>query len=365
MKLLLVEDSALMRRVLREGFAQETDIEILFARDGEDAIEKLERFQPDVITLDINMPRMDGLTCLAHIMETRPCPVIMLSSLTEKGAIATFEALELGATDFVAKPDGTVSTDISGIIDELLAKIRTAYRKSTKTPKSGGISLRQPANLNKPTVPVAVDPRVLKMRPKIDLVVIGSSTGGPGIVQSILECMPTGLPAPIVIAQHMPPKFTSTFASRLDATCKVDVIEVTEAMPLVAGCVYLASGGRDLVFSRKFNRLMAQPVKSDPRYTWHPSISRMVESALGVLDPKRLVGIMLTGMGDDGSSEMARIHQSGGVTIAESEASAAVFGMPGKLIEKAGATCVLDAADIPDQLLRWFGSAAVLRKTKC
>lgn len=363
MKLLLVEDSALMRRVLRESFASERDIEIMFARDGEDALEKLEQFQPDVITMDINMPKMDGLTCLAHIMDRRKTPVIMLSSLTDKGTAATFEALELGAVDFVAKPDGTVSVDLSSVVDDLHQKVRSAYDASAsrRTRAVRGFA----ANRNTQQASPAEARRLNLARPRTELLMIGSSTGGPGIVQNILEQMTGSFPLPILIAQHMPPKFTTTFAQRLDSSCPMDVIEVTEPMPLAAGKVYLAAGGKDVIVNRKFNRLMAEPATSDPRFPWHPSVSRMVMTALDKVDAKNLIGVMLTGMGDDGSTEMAQIHQRGGVTIAQSEDSSAVFGMPGKLIEKDGATAVLDAEDIPEQMKRWLGMVAPIRRSKC
>ncbi|OUD10610.1 hypothetical protein BVC71_03720 [Marivivens niveibacter] len=355
MKLLMVEDSALMRRVLRENVSADRRIDLAFARNGEDAIDKLQSFEPDVITMDINMPKMDGLTCLAHVMDIRPCPVIMLSSLTEKGATATFEALELGAVDFVAKPDGTVSTDISSIIDDLMQKVWSAFRT------------RKPASIKKmkpPAAPVR-NPMMDRARPRVELILIGSSTGGPGVVQHLLENLPSHLPVPILIAQHMPPRFTTTFAGRLGQICRHPVIEVTQTTPLEPGTVYLAAGGKDVVVDRKFNRLVASPVRSDPQFPWHPSVSRMCLTALDKIEPAKLIGVMLTGMGDDGSAEMARIHQRGGVTIAESADTAAVFGMPGKLIEKDGASVVLPFPDIPEQLSRWLGQSAPIRRRQC
>ena len=355
MKLLMVEDSALMRRVLRENVSADQRIDLAFARNGEDAIEKLQSFEPDVITMDINMPKMDGLTCLAHVMDIRPCPVIMLSSLTEKGASATFEALELGAVDFVAKPDGTVSTDISTIFDDLMKKVWSAYRT------------RKPVTSNKvtPAITPARHPQTDRARPRVELILVGSSTGGPGVVQHLLENLPPHLPVPILIAQHMPPRFTTTFASRLGQICRHPVIEVTQTTPLEPGTIYLAAGGKDVIVERKFNRLVASPMQSDAQYTWHPSVSRMCLTALNKIDPTKLIGVMLTGMGDDGSDEMARIHQQGGVTIAESADTAAVFGMPAKLIEKNGATCVLPFPDIPEQLSRWLGQSSPVRRRQC
>jgi two-component system chemotaxis response regulator CheB len=365
MKLLIVEDSALMRRVLRENFADQDDLDLAFARDGEDALEKLESFEPDVITLDINMPKMDGLTCLAHIMERRPCPVIMLSSLTDKGAVATFEALELGAVDFVAKPDGTVSVNLESVMGELKRKIRSAASGRTARASRPTRRTRTPASRPRAIAPAAVTRRKVTRTYVPDLLLIGSSTGGPGSLQTLLEGIPAEFPAPILIAQHMPPKFTAAFAKRLNDTCNVEVVEVSETRLLHAGVVYLAAGGCDVVVRKKLNRLVAEPATSDPHFVWHPSVSRMVASALDHVPANRLMGVMLTGMGDDGSDEMAEIHKQGGSTIAESQETAAVFGMPGQLIEKDGASVVLPVHEIAAELCRWTSSLSSARRRQC
>ncbi|MGB0904238.1 MAG: chemotaxis-specific protein-glutamate methyltransferase CheB, partial [Mangrovicoccus sp.] len=328
MRLLIVDDSALMRRMLKDCFADQPDIVVETARDGVDALEKLHAFQPDVITLDINMPRMDGLTCLAHIIEERPCPVIMVSSLSEKGAIATFEALELGATDYVTKPDGTVSLSLEQIFEELRAKVRAAAGSQTRSaPKRD----RRPA---KPQSAAKLD-RELEQEtdPDFDpefgdpseaptgvkLVIIGSSTGGPRVVEDILWTIPGNFPVPILICQHMPPRFTRIFSERLATKCDLQIHELARPMPLEPGHAYIAAGARDVVVSHRFRRIIAKPVEPDPRHTWHPSVSRLCASALDNFDPPDLLGVMLTGMGDDGSTEMAAMHHGGARTIAESE----------------------------------------------
>ena len=369
MKLLIVEDSALMRRVLRENLADQVGLEIAFARDGEDALEKLDSFEPDVITLDINMPKMDGLTCLAHIMDRRPSPVIMLSSLTERGAVATFEALELGAVDFVAKPDGTVSQDMSSVMDELKQKIQAAGQSRTRAPRKSVVrSATPPAPSLKPR-PAQRTPSQLPRRVSrsegTDLLLIGSSTGGPGVLQAILEKIPADFPVPILIAQHMPAKFTATFSRRLNEACAIKVTEVSRVEQLLPGNVYLAAGGRDVVVRKKLNRLIAESVPVDANHVWHPSVSRLVSSAMEHISAHRLAGVMLTGMGDDGATEMACIHQNNGWTIAESSETAAVFGMPGQLIARNGASIVLPAHEIADALLRQFGRSASIGVRKC
>lgn len=352
MRLLIVDDSALMRTLLTECFATDPDIEVTTARDGEDALTKFAQLRPDIVTLDINMPRMDGLTCLAHMMEIERVPVIMVSSLTTRGALASFEALELGATDFVAKPGGTVSHNIREVFAELRAKVRSAGRK------------RRPARRQAPPEPQerrapARSAGQTEARP--ELVLIGVSTGGPAILGDILGALPASFPVPILIAQHMPPRFTGVFADRLNSTCALQVSELTKPCPLLPGQVHVISGGGDAEVTMRFRRLAATPVAIDDSYSWRPSVSRMVASALATLPATKLIGVQLTGMGDDGAREFARLHAEGGLTIAESEDSAAVFGMPMKLIDYGGATEILPSGQIAEQLIAWTSRVRVKR----
>ncbi|SOC21076.1 chemotaxis-specific protein-glutamate methyltransferase CheB [Rhodobacter maris] len=369
MRLLVVDDSALMRRMLQECFAGEPDIELLAARDGEDALAKLHSFAPDVITLDINMPKMDGLSCLARIMEERPCPVVMVSSLTERGALATFEALELGAVDYVAKPDGTVSLSLDLVYDELRAKVRAAF--AGKRAKARNAARPAPARLAPKAPPAAPAARVVQIgrnragSEPVELVVIGSSTGGPKTLGDILAALPADFPAPILIAQHMPPRFTRIYAERLAGICRIKIRELDRAQPLQPGTAYIAQGAKDVIVTRKMRRLCAEPMPLDGGLTWHPSVSRMVASALETLAPERLVGVMLTGMGDDGAAEMARIHQNGGRTIAESEETAVVWGMPQQLIAYDGASVVLPCDRVAEQLRHWLVVPAPQRTSQC
>lgn len=360
MRLLIVDDSALMRRMLQDCFANEPGIEVATARDGIDALEKLHAFRPDVITLDINMPKMDGLTCLAHIMEERPCPVVMVSSLSEKGAVATFEALELGAADYVTKPDGTVSLSLDLIFGELRSKVQAAGRSRSRLLRERPVRRRSP-----PADPEPLPQDAGTASGTVELVLIGSSTGGPRVLEDILRNLPADFPVPILVAQHMPPRFTRIFAERLADACNLKVQELDRAMPLEPGNAYIAPGAKDVEVSHQFRRTIARPVDADPSRTWHPSVSRMVASALDTFAPRQLLGVMLTGMGDDGSVEMARIHWGGGRTIAEAEATAVVWGMPQKLIEQDGASIVLPADRIAGQIRRWAVSSDRKRKTSC
>ncbi|MCU0895394.1 MAG: response regulator, partial [Rhodospirillales bacterium] len=226
MRLLVVDDSALMRRCLRECFETETDIELRTARDGQDALEQVKSFDPDVVTLDINMPVMDGLTCLSHIMTELPRPVVMLSSLTDAGALATFEALELGAVDYIPKPGGTVSLNLRAVFPDLIAKVRSAAEaRGRRRPLSERLRHDRPRVEGRPVqrLPVA---RAKAVEASADLVLVGVSTGGPRTLEDLLTQLPVDFPAPVLVAQHMPARFTSVFAERLNERCDIAVQEV-------------------------------------------------------------------------------------------------------------------------------------------
>lgn len=357
MRLLVVDDSALMRRYLRECFEDEPDIEVRTARDGRDALEQISRFDPDVVTLDINMPKMDGLTCLSHIMTDMPRPVVMVSSITERGALATYEALELGAVDYVTKPGGTVSLNLREVFPDLVEKVRAAYQPPTRWRQLA--SRRRRAESEKATARKPVR-RALALpegadTPSADAILIGVSTGGPRTLDIVLSALPEDFPIPIVVSQHMPARFTHVFANRLNEYCAITVQEVTAPTALSPGHVYIGRGDADVILSMRGNRLTVISAPQDPRFNWHPSVSRMVASAMSVVDPRRLIAVQLTGMGDDGAAEMAELASNGGRTIAESEQSAVIFGMPRELIVRGGATEVLPAERIAEQLLDWIG----------
>jgi two-component system, chemotaxis family, protein-glutamate methylesterase/glutaminase len=358
MRLLVVDDSALMRRCLRECFESQSDIELRAARDGQDALEQIQSFNPDVVTLDINMPVMDGLTCLSHIMADTPRPVVMVSSLTDKGALATFEALELGAIDYVTKPGGTVSLNLQAVFPDLIAKVRAAYRaRAPRQPLAQRLRaerLRVESARSAPSR--AARPGVGTSERSADLVLVGVSTGGPRTLEDVLVGLPADYPAPILVAQHMPARFTSVFAQRLDERCAIGVKEVVAPTPLQPGQVYIARGDADVTLSMRMNRLTAISTPLDAQYAWHPSVSRMVASAMAAVTSQRLIGVQLTGMGDDGAQEMARLRHQGGRTIAEAEETAVIFGMPKELIALGGATKVLPSHRIADQLLGWINS---------
>jgi two-component system chemotaxis response regulator CheB len=353
-KLLIVDDSALMRRQLTQIFASAGDFEICQARNGREAVEQNRTFQPDVVTLDINMPEMDGLTALSLIMAERPVAVVMVSSLTEKGALATFEALNLGAVDYIVKPDGTISLTIDKITDELVGKVRAAARARIKgkTPPVKGLAQRMRDDREK----IAVRPVVARRSIEEEgLVVVGVSTGGPRTLEAILPQLPADFPWPVLVAQHMPAAFTKSFADRLSRICALRVVEVSSPMPVEPGTVYIAKGGADMVVTQRAGKLIVLPKPESSQHLWHPSVELLGRSVLEHCDPVLVTGVMLTGMGHDGADAFTEIKQRGGRTIAESEASCVVFGMPKELIEKRGASLVLAAERIAAQLNVWAG----------
>ncbi len=341
-KILIVDDSALMRKLLRGFFENAGGFQVEVARNGIEAIEKNLSFEPDLITLDINMPEMDGITALSHIMAKRPVPVIMVSSLTEKGALATFEALNLGAVDYVTKPGGTISLNIEEIRDELLQKVKTALRARFR--------VRQ---LSKKAQ--AVD--ALKPKPKSPdregLVIIGVSTGGPRTLEEILPELPVDFPMPVVVAQHMPPTFTRSFAERLNTLCNLNVLEVSQPLTLEVGNIYIGRGGSDVVVTKRLGKLMVVSRPEDKAFLWHPSVELLGRSVLEHCNPSSVIAVMLTGMGYDGAEAFTELKKRGARTIAESEDSAVVFGMPRELIERGGATLVLPAEKVARQVLSW------------
>lgn len=337
-KILVVDDSALMRRAIRE-MLEKHGYEVITAKNGVEAVELNLKEKPDAITLDINMPVMDGITALSRIMQERPVPVIMVSSLTTEGALVTLEALNLGAFDYVTKPGGTISLNIDEIEKELIEKLRLAL---------SGVKLRRRTALHRAT-PTKVKPEPLKRE---GLVIIGSSTGGPPVIEDILSQLPGDFPFPIVIAQHMPPTFTKSFAERLDKICALKVVEVNTPMELKAQCAYIGKGGTDVVIGRRRGTLFVLPKPEDPKYLWHPSVEALGKSALEHVDPSNIIAIMLTGMGYDGVESFSEIKKKGGFTIAEAEETCAVFGMPRALIERNGASMVLPNYKIAKQLIR-------------
>jgi two-component system chemotaxis response regulator CheB len=357
-KVLVVDDSALMRKLIT-GVLVEGGYEVKSARNGAEGVEMVVSWQPDAVTLDINMPEMDGLTALSLIMAARPTPVIMVSSLTEKGALATFEALALGAVDFIPKPGGTISLHVDQIKVILLDKVRSALRAQVGAqhgrPRAAPARPFAAKPATKPAaLPLAAGTPGRAGAQVPGLLLIGVSTGGPRTLEDILPKLPANFPWPVLVAQHMPANFTDTFARRMDTLCALKVVEAAGPMPLQVGHVYIGRGGTDIVVSDRAGVLHVAPRPETPTVLWHPSVEVMVESAMKFLPPQSLMGVMLTGMGNDGAAAMKRLHAAGGRTIAESAETAVVFGMPNELIELGGASLVLPCHAIAGQLRIWL-----------
>ena len=355
-RLLIVDDSPLMRRLLSGLFAAEEGFEVETARDGDEALEKLHSFRPDVITLDVHMPRVDGIACLDRIMIERPCPVVMISARTANGAAETIKALELGAVDFIPKPSGAVSLEMDTMAPRIVEKVRTAAAAKVKAStrladrvraRSRNVPGRRRAG-EQPMEPALPSVRSSGLP---GLVLVGTSTGGPRALEYLLEPLPASFPWPILVAQHMPAYFTSALAARLDRLCALDVVEVSTPVPVAPGKVYIARGEADMVIRQRGDALIATAAPADADYLWHPSTDRLVRSALRAVPPEQLVGVLMTGMGSDGASAMAEVKARGGRTIAEAEESAVVWGMPGELVKLGGATVVVPVERIADELV--------------
>jgi two-component system chemotaxis response regulator CheB len=361
-KVLVVDDSALVRKLFSRVLAEDSDFEVELARNGLEALAQLETFEPDVITLDVQMPQMDGLQCLDRIMVQRPCPVVMVSTVTEPGAEATLEALRLGAVDFVPKPAGAVSLRMQEFAPILKEKVRAAaaarlsatHRLRERVQfRTGGTIHARPA---KPPAQMLEGPEGT-----LDgdgLVLVGTSTGGPPALEELLVPLPATFPWPILVAQHMPATFTGPLAKRLARLCALQVLEVTHPTSLEPGCVYVGRGDADLVVSRRSAGLIAMTVPSRADYPWHPSTDRLVRSAMEHLAATQLVGVLMTGMGDDGAEAMTTLRAQGGITIAEAEETAVVWGMPGELVRAGGAAHVLPLTRIAQCLRRLIPHAA-------
>lgn len=342
-----------MRKLLTGIFTAAGDFEIAVARDGVDALVQVKNFRPDVVTLDINMPNLDGLACLDRIMLEHPVPVVMVSALTEDGADETLTALEMGAVDFVAKPEGAVSLHMEALADELVAKVRAAA--AVQLPRSRRLAERMRLRRSS-TAEVVQVPRKAPIRDDVGgLVVVGTSTGGPPALDILLSGLPASLRWPIVIAQHMPAAFTGPLARRLDKLSLLNVSEVIGPTVLMPGGVYIARGGADMVIGSRGGQLIANAAPMQADYPWHPSVDRLVRSAAQYLQPARLLGILLTGMGSDGALAMAELNAAGGHTIAEAKDTAVVWGMPGELVSRNGATETLPVDDIPRRLAELLG----------
>lgn len=342
---LICDDSALMRRNLTKMVESSSGLYVVgTARDGNDAVDRARELKPDVITMDINMPGLDGVSALQIIVEEEIAPVIMVSSLTSEGAQITFECLALGAFDYVSKPGGTVSTQMTSVKNELASKIKAAAGRGMLKKLS-----RRSAQIRKKS---ARQTRVsAAKKAQTRAVAIGISTGGPKTIFEVLPLLSPDLNVPVFLVQHMPPTFTNSFARRIDSSCSMRCVEVEAGMSVEPGVIYLGRGGYHMSLHKRANGAVIIRTPTKPVHTFMPSVDVMMDSALGVYG-SGLVGVLMTGMGDDGADSMVKIHNAGGTTIAESEESAIVFGMPNEAIERGGAKIVAPSWEIADHIIK-------------
>ena len=388
-RVIVVDDSALVRNLLTEIIDRQPDMQCIgAASDPLAAREMIRNLDPDVITLDVEMPRMDGLDFLSRLMRLRPMPVVMVSTLTERGAETTLRALELGAVDFVAKPKIGVADGLQRLGEDITDKIRAAARARVRrltapaagTPGGPGASAADASKLlthgkrGKPSTrairAAAGSATRLEDRPPATvgalgrlstekLVFIGASTGGTEATRELLMALPPDAPA-VLITQHMPPGFTKSYAARLDGLCRVRVKEATDGERVLPGHAYIAPGGLHLSVARSGANYVAQVRDAEPVNRHKPSVEVLFRSAAQVVGPNAL-GVMLTGMGGDGARAMREMRDAGAWNVCQDEASCVVFGMPREAIAQGAAHEVLPLARIApalvEQLRRTVGMA--------
>ncbi|MBK5274811.1 MAG: chemotaxis response regulator protein-glutamate methylesterase [Desulfuromonadales bacterium] len=321
-RVLVVDDSAFVRRAIIKMFEQSAEIQIIdVAADGIMALDLIKKLHPDVVTLDVQMPVLDGLQALERIMNECPVPVLMLSSLTGKGGDKTLKALELGAVDFIDKSSAGGQMDISGLAMELTAKIKIAAK----------IDLKKLKTVDMTGCVTKAAPLTTRFT-NTEIVIIGTSTGGPPALQTILTKIPANYPCPILVVQHMSVGFTAPLAERLDRLCPLRVMEARDGDKLEAGTVYIAPAGRHLKICRRSGNLFAWLDKYPDHVLHMPSVDVLFTSAAGAIGKNCLV-FVLTGMGRDGAVGAQDIKKAGGRVVVESEETAIVFGMPKAVME--------------------------------
>ncbi|PZE22434.1 protein-glutamate methylesterase/protein-glutamine glutaminase [Paenibacillus xerothermodurans] len=369
-EVLVVDDSVFMRKIITDLISEDPQFKVIgAAKNGKQAVEMVKRLRPRVVTMDIEMPEMNGLDALQVIMTEQPTPVVMLSSLTQDGARETIIALERGAIDFIGKPSGSISLDLRKVQTALLEKLRVAVKADVTKfrvhqapawkPSVGpqhGTEAKQ--TITHEPRPIPTNPLNGQAPSQVKQVIaIGTSTGGPRALHQVISNIPAHLPAPIVIVQHMPPNFTKSLAQRLDSVSNVCVVEAKNGMILQNGVAYVAPGGFHMSVARNGTGSYKIHIsKEEPRGGHRPSVDTLFESLLPFKELKRHI-VLMTGMGSDGAKGMLALKNAGAVTtIAESEETCIVYGMPRAAVELNCVTHVLNQQDIAQKLAQ-----AVLR----
>ncbi|MCH8181216.1 MAG: chemotaxis response regulator protein-glutamate methylesterase [Proteobacteria bacterium] len=369
-RVVVVDDSALVRSMLTEIINRQSDMECIgAAADPFIAREMIRNLNPDVITLDVEMPRMDGLDFLSKLMRLRPMPVVMVSTLTERGAEVTLKALELGAVDFVAKPKIGVADGLRQLADDITDKVRVASKArihrlqvpAAATPPAGtaapatarpgqasAAAGAAPGTAARPASAAPVSTGLGRLSTE-KIIFIGASTGGTEATKEVLATLPADSPA-VVITQHMPPGFTRNYAARLDGLCKISVKEASDGERILPGHAYIAPGGLHLSVERSGANYIARVQDGDPVNRHKPSVEVLFKSAARVVGPNA-IGIMLTGMGADGARAMREMRDAGAYCVAQDEASCVVFGMPREAIAAGAVQEVLPLTRIAQHVL--------------
>ena len=356
-RVVVVDDSALVRGLLTEIINKQPDMECVgAAADPFVAREMIRELNPDVITLDVEMPRMDGIDFLGKLMRLRPMPVVMVSTLTERGADVTMRALELGAVDFVAKPKIGVADGLKLLAHDITDKVRIASKAHLRravAPAAAG-----PGGTPRPSAPVSPIGRLSTEK----IIFIGASTGGTEATKEVLINLPPDCPA-VVITQHMPPGFTKSYAARLDGLCKVRVAEARDGERILPGHAYIAPGGLHLSVERSGANYIARVRDGEPVNRHKPSVEVLFKSAARVVGPNA-IGLMLTGMGADGATAMREMRDAGSYNFVQDEASCVVFGMPREAIAAGAAHEVLPLTQIASKLIERLRSTSGMSMTR-
>ena len=338
-RVLIVDDSALMRQLLTELLSRDSGIEVVGgAPDPLIAREMIKLLNPDVLTLDVEMPRMDGLTFLENLMRLRPMPVVMVSSLTESGAEVTLQALELGAIDFITKPKIDLAQGMNVAAEELIEKIRMAARARVRQ--------RQPVPA---AVVRAVKTGVHLCRPTEKVIALGASTGGTEAIRDVLEQMPADAPA-MLITQHIPAMFSKPFAERMNRSSAMTVCQAEDGQPVLPGHAYIAPGDKHLLLVREAGRYLCRLSDAPPENRHRPSVDALFRS-VALHAGHNAVGAILTGMGEDGARGLLMLRDAGARTLAQDEASCVVWGMPGAAVRLGAAEEVVALRAVASRLL--------------
>ncbi len=351
-KVLIVDDSALVRQILTEMLDRDPGIEVVgSATDPYAAREKIKKLNPDVLTLDVEMPRMDGLTFLSNLMRLRPMPVVMVSSLTEAGAAVTLQALELGAVDFVTKPKVDLAHTLDDYALEIREKIRIAARARIQDRLSAPMRPTQVAEKFSADVILKREGQRRTFKTTESIIAIGASTGGTEAIKEVLIRIPLDSPG-IVITQHIPEAFSGPFARRMDSVATISVCEAQDGQQIIPGHAYIAPGDQHLMVVRDGARYVCRLNNGPPVNRHRPSVDvlfRSVAENVGM----NAVGVILTGMGDDGARGMKEMHAAGAPTIAQDEQTSVVWGMPGQAVKLGGVDKIMPLDAIPAQILRF------------